>query len=237
MTTQKNMLQIVQDACTDVGQPRPAVVVSSTDETPRRMLRLLNKAGTQLMREFEWSRLKVQETFNAVAAEEQIEPSSTEFARLSPNSTIWHVNTQRQVIGPVSMEKWNQLHIFPTSTAQFYWAMIGRRFSIYPVPTTSDQFTYSYVFQKWAANAAGTVFNLEFTADDDIHFLDDEMLTQELVWRWKQAIGIDYAEDMATANRYKELLYAGMRNKDVVNLSDPWQGKIPDGYWPGTISA
>lgn len=237
MTTQKNMLQIVQDACTDVGQPRPTVVASSTDETPRRMLRLLNKAGTQLMREFEWPRLRVVETFTAVAQEEQTEPSTTEFARLAPQSTIWHVNTQRQVIGPVSLEKWNQLHVFPVSTAQFYWTIIGLRFSIYPVPTTSDQFTFAYVFQKWTSNAAGTVFGLEFTADDDTHLLDDELLTLELVWRWKQAIGIDYGEDMATCNRYKELLYAGLRNKDVVNLSDPWQGKLPEGYWPGTISA
>lgn len=237
MTTQKNMLQIIQDACTDVGQPRPAIVASATEETPRRMLRLLNKAGTQLMREFEWPRLRETEVFTAVAAEEQAEPSTTEFARLAPNSTLWHVNSQKRVIGPVSMEEWNQLHIFPTSTAQFYWIMDGRRFSIFPAPTTSDQFRYAYIWQKWAANAAGTVFNLQFTADDDIHLLDDEMLTLELVWRWKQAIGIDYAEDMASANRYKEVLYAGMRNKSIVNLSDPWQGKLPEGYWPGTISA
>lgn len=237
MTAEKNMLQIIQDACTDVGQPRPSVVASATDETPRRMLRLLNKAGTQLMREFEWPTLRETETFTATAAEAQTEPSITDFARLSPQSTIWHVGTQRQVIGPVSMEKWNQLHIFPTSTAQFYWTMLAGRFNIYPAPTVSDQFRYSYVYQKWAKTPDSVTYKLEFDADDDKHDLDDEMLTLELVWRWKQAIGIDYAEDMASCNRYKEVLYAGLRNKDVVNLSDPWQGKLPEGYWPGTITA
>ena len=201
------------------------------------MLRILNKAGTQLMREFEWPKLRTVETFNATAAEEQITPSSTSFARLSPQSTIWHVDTQRQVIGPVSMEKWNQLHIFPISTAQFYWTMIGDRFNIYPIPAVSDQFRYSFVYQKWASNAAETTSTLEFLADDDQHYLDDELLTLELVWRWKHAIGIDYAEDMASSSRYKEMLYAGMRNADTLNLSDPWQGKLPEGYWPGYITA
>jgi len=40
-----------------------------------------------------------------------------------------------------------------------------------------------------------------FTSDDDGTFLDEELLILDIKWRFLAAKGLDYAEDMATAER------------------------------------
>lgn len=43
----------------------------------------------------------------------------------------------------------------------------------------------------------GTVGASAWSADTDTSFLDEEIITQGIIWRWKQVKGLDYAEDFA----------------------------------------
>ena len=230
----RTLLQIVQDACRDVGQPRPSVVASATEATSGRMLRLLNKAGQQLIKDHDWSILMNVRSFTPLAAETQVEPPS-DYDRITSQSGLWDVNNKRPVVGPIAMEKWLRLTIDNVASIDKYWRLIGSVIHILPAPTATDSFRYSYQSKNWVANASGMP-KPNFTADDDYPLIHDELLTLELVWRWKQEIGIDYAEDLANSARLKEVIIAADRGPSILSLSQPNGGSLPENFWPGVIT-
>lgn len=231
----RTLLQIVQDACKDVGQPRPSGVASATTETPGRMLRLLNKAGRQLIKDHDWNILMDVESFTAVATQAQTHPHPpSDFDRFTSQTSLWDVTLKRPVVGPLPLEKWLRVIVDNTNGMDKFWTMIGGQINITPTPTTSDDFTYAYQSKNWVADSADTP-KASFTADDDYPRIDDELLVLELVWRWKASIGIDYAEDLATSSRYKETVIAADRGPRLINLATP-QNDLPNNMWPRTIS-
>jgi len=230
----RTLLQIVKDACSDVGQPRPSVVASSTLETPIRMLRLLNKSGRTLINEIAFNELMTVRTFTAVAAQLQVEPPS-DYQRLTPKAALWDVSLKRPAVGPISADNWLNLITNTTTGGDKYWALIGGKFNIYPAPSVTNEFSYSYQSKNWVLSSAAAPKD-EFTIDDDTPVIDDELLVLELIWRWKAAIGIDYAEAMQDATRRKEIILANNRATITTQLSDPFHGSLPDTYWPGVIT-
>lgn len=231
----KTLLQLVQDACRDVGQPRPSVISSATEETPLRMLRLLNEAGQQLIKDHDWNALSSVVTFTATAAQVQANQPASDFDRFTSESNLWDKGNKRPVIGPLPMAKWLRLVVDAQQNIDKYWALIGGQLNILPEPSASDQFVYAYQSKNWVLNSSGTGKDA-FTADDDTARLPDELLIAELSWRWKQAIGIDYAEDLANAARLKEMMIAADRGPRILSLSAPFRSGLPDGFWPGSIT-
>jgi hypothetical protein len=133
------------------------------------------------------------------------------------------------------MNKWLRLVVDSTAGIDHYWTLIGGKINILPVPATTDEFVYSYQSNKWVLNGSSEP-KTSFTADDDTPRIPDELLRLELVWRWKQTVGIDYSEDMATCNRMKETMIAADRGPRILELSTPFRGGVPEGFWPGTIT-
>lgn len=229
------LLQIVQDACRDVGQPVPGIVSSATDETPKRMLRLLNKAGQQLLKDHDWSALTDVETFTPTATQAQSAHPPSDYDRFTSQSAMWDAGNKRPMVGPLSMDKWLRVVVDNQQQIDKFWALIAGKVNILPVPATTDSFVYAYQSKNWVYASDGTTGKPAFTADDDTPRLPSELLILELVWRWKQSIGLDYGEDMATCNRLKETMIAADRGNRVLNLSAPTQDAIPDNLWIGTI--
>jgi hypothetical protein len=232
----KTLLQIVQDACRDVGQPRPSIVVSATTETPGRMLRLLNEAGKQLLEDHDWNALMDVETFTPTATQVQASHPPSDFHKFTGQTQLWDITNRRPLVGPLAPSKWLRLVVDAQQNIDHYWAMIGGKINVLPVPAVTDSFVYSYQTRNWVFASDGTTGKAEFTADDDTPRLPDELLIRELVWRWLQSIGVDYGEAMATCNRYKETVIAADRGPRILSLSEPFRNGLPDGFWPGTIT-
>lgn len=232
----KTLLEIVQDACKDVGQPRPSLVVSATTETPLRMLRLLNKAGQQLIKDHDWNALTDVETFTPTATQVQSSHPPSDYDRMTSQTEMWDINNQRRLVGPLGIPKWLRLVVDAQQSIDKYWTLIGGKINILPVPATTDSFVYSYQSKNWVYASDGSTGKSEFTADDDTPRISDELLTLELIWRWKQSIGIDYGEDMSTCNRMKEMMIAADRGPRTISTSQPFRDGVPDGFWPGVIT-
>ena len=108
--------------------------------------------------------------------------------------------------------------------------------NILPVPATTDSFVYSYQSKEWVYASDGVTSKTEFTLDDDTPRLPDELMTLELIWRWKQSIGIDYGEDMSSCNRMKEMVIAADKGPRILSLSQPFRDGLPEGFWPGVVT-
>ena len=72
----------------------------------------------------------------------------------------------------------------------------------------------------------------EFTADDDSSYLSEELIIQGLRWRWKQAKGLPYAEDMETYERNVSKAIGEDGGASALSIAGidafPWRPNVPE---------
>lgn len=233
-----SLLTIVQNACDQIqGVTRPSSVAGSLDGGIQQLQRLLNKAGKKLAKRHDWSTLKKTRTFTGIAAQAQTGEPPTGFKKFVAEGRLYNVNTDRPLVGAMSADKFTALTLLDLGGVDFYWTMIDGVINITPTPTTSNSFKYTYISKNWVRPAGAsddTTDKASFDADGDTSLIDEELLTLELVWRWKHAKGFEYAEDMRDAEDEIATAIAQDRAPHVVETARVWDD-LPTNIWPYTI--
>jgi hypothetical protein len=233
-----SLVTALTNACDEIGIPAPSTFVSRSDDTSIIMLRLANKAATVIAKSHDWSALSSVRTFNAVASQVQVEPPSN-YDRITSQTDIWNVSTRRQLYGVTDLNQWMNLQINTISGAEKYWMRIGGKFNFYPIPSVTEQFTYSYQKKNFARPFAAvddTTDKNSFTLDTDLFLLDDELLTLSLIWRWKQAKELEYSEDKMIYDMELESRIASDRGPRMVSTSNVFRGDDIERNWNGVIT-
>lgn len=235
-----SLLSIVQDACLTIGLPKPAQVIGNTNLQVQTLLALANKAGRDLAKAHEWQAITRRVTFAGVAANAQAGQPPADFDRFPPTQRIWDDNRDLWLMGPLSTDEWDGILVQPQTAYPSFWIMLGSVLNIAPAPAVSDSFVYSYVSKSWirpsGAPTDGSGDVARWAADTDTSLIDEGLIEYSLIWRWKQAKGLDYAEDMATFEREKEKAIARDRGPKSVKTTTMWRGDPPGSYWPGTVT-
>lgn len=218
------VLSVIQDACDRLSLTRPSMVVTSADLQVRQLFGLLKEGAEALSKyggqdgDMGWQALTVEQTFITVAQAEQTNsPVPADFRRFIPNS-FFNRTTNRPISGPLTPQQWQQKQARP-SISQVYLAFRQRQgdFLISPTPTAGETIAYEYVSKYWAVSSAGQA-KATFTSDDDTSYLDEELLILDLKWRFKEAKGLDYGEDMATFERAKLAAFGSDGGATALNI-------------------
>lgn len=236
-----SVLTIVQNACDRLSLARPSMVVTSTDLQVRQLFGLLNEGAGAMAKRGEpgWQSLTAEWTFVTVADPVQTNtPIPPDFLKFIPNSGF-NRTTNRPITGPLTSQQWQQLQARP-ALATYYLVFRERQGSFLMGPETppaGETIAYEYVSSYWAKSSAG-VAKAQFTSDDDTSYLDEELLTLDLKWRWKAAKGLDYGEDMITAEREIMKALGSDGGSTALNIGGPGsidlmeRLNIPEGNWP-----
>lgn len=192
------LLSIVKDAADAIGLPRPTAVYSSTDQQVRTLLALSNRGGKALLDRYPWSVAIREATFTSLAAELQgvVTTIAPGFKSLL-NETIWNRSATRPAGGPVSPGQWQAYKAENIAGPWDRYRIQAGSLYIIPAPAAGQTFAFEYVSSYWCASSGGTG-QAAWAADTDTGLLDEELLTLDLIWRFKQAKGLDYGEDFRT---------------------------------------
>lgn len=234
------ILEIVQNVCPVIGLPVPNAAVGSNNAQVRTLVGLAQVGGRALARGHPWQILTRRRSFTGIAATSQLGEPPSDYHRFAPLQRIWSDNQRTWLIGPATPNEWDGILIRPQVAMPGYWCMLQGTINITPAPAVTDSFTYSYISRNWirpdgaAADFTGDIE--KWTADTDSSLLDESLHELDLVWRWKSAKGLDYAEDMATFEREKEKAIARDRGPKEITTTDPYSDGPPEGWWPGTIT-
>lgn len=233
------LLSIAADAATRMGLETLTAVVSATSETAQRLYRLSNESNIALSRRHNWTVLTFEKTFTTVAAETQTDtPIPADFDRFV-NETMFNRTAKRPLVGPLNAKEWQYQKSLTTSVATDAFRVRGGSFLMVPNPTAGQTVAYEYVSKYRVAVAATptTGTKTAFTLDDDVALLDEEMITQDVMWRYRASVGLNYAEQFRSA----ELMIAdrisrdgGRRTLDVARsraVRWPMAPTIPEGNW------
>lgn len=227
------LLTVIRKTARRIGITAPNAVVSSADAQVQQLFELANEEGVSLAKRASWQALQEEWTFLTVAGEVQSNvPIPADLQRFLPD-TFFNRTTQRRIDGPITPQVWQAIKARPVF-GRVYLAFREREgnFLVTPEPPAGETIAYEYVSKNWVMSSAGQG-KAEYTSDDDASYLDEELIIQGLRWRWKQAKGLPYAEDMETYERNVQKAIGEDGGAASLSVSGEatfsWRPNIPEG--------
>lgn len=214
-----SVLQIVQTACRRIGILAPNAAVTSSDQQIIQLVALCEEEGQEQADRYAWEALQVEATFTTVAAQVQTTIAAiTSGFNYIVNDTIWNRTLRRPVYGPSTEQDWQQKKALQLNGPFNSFRIIAGAINFYPNPSGGQTCAFEYISRNWISTSVGGTSSI-WTNDADTPKLDDALMVQGLIWRWKQAKGLDYAEDFAKYE--KRFADASTRNgsKPTLNMN------------------
>jgi len=230
----------LQELATSISRRLPlsktvSSVVGSSDPLVQQLLEIMQELGDDLMEGHEWSRL-----INTWSFDVDSDPHTATFPdgyhRYLNEADFWRSGSDvTPMTGPVKSSDWHYIEQTP-GTYPGYWRPYSTGVQVTGVPT-DESCDIEYIANTWVLDADDVTVKPEFTADSDTIIFDNNMFKVGVRWMWKQSKGLDYAEDMATFERRKEILIAADRAARPLLT----RRRIRDSYearqfsWPGQV--
>lgn len=194
-------LQIIQTACRRIGILAPNAAVGSTDPQIIQLLAISEEEGQEQAERYQWQALQAEATFTTVAAQIQttVVAVTTGFNYIV-NDTIWNRTLRRPVYGPKSQQDWQQDKALQLNGPFNAFRILNGVINFYPNPVAGQSCYFEYISDNWITTSVSGVSTI-WTNDADTPKIDDQLVVLGTIWRWKQAKGLDYAEDFAKYER------------------------------------
>ena len=187
-------IQVIRQASVELGLPVPLEAAATREQQPAQMLGLLNAAGNELCRMFEWQFLRKTARILLVAGQKEY-ALPPDFSKLL-NQTLWEESNVFNVIGPVSNRAWAYLTNSVTLAPEYCFVIKDRKFQFMPVPGADGSGTgninYDYISEGWVQDGNDpNVFKSFITADADVLQFDFWLLVKFLKLKTWEAKGLD----------------------------------------------
>lgn len=231
-----SLLTIVQAATDELSLPRPTVVVGNTsDQNVKTLLALANREGKALAKRYNWSDLVTEATHTTLAQENQgVMTTIAPGFRFIINQTIWNRSYQRSIPGSLSPQQWQAEKSSEINGPYQEYRIRGGDLLLIPAPAAGQTVAFEYQSKNWCQNAAGSTTYSAWNADDDTGILDEDLMTLGLVWRFKRAKGLDYAEEFSEYERQVNDSMARDGGKPVLDAGAEGFSRsiyVPEGSW------
>lgn len=236
-------LQIIQDACAQLGLPVPIAAASNgADVTARQMLALLNYSGRRLIKPtdtYRWTMLLKTWTLatTPLATTYPLPDDWDSFEDL----TGWNFSSRLPMLGPATDPQWMTLKArnLGSSTISVIYRSRGGKFEIYNTFPTPQDLRIDYSSRAWVQSGADPlVFRDYVAADDDLVLFDSDLMVAALKLRFVTQKGFDNTSSMSDYQMALEAAICADTDAPVLtlNLTDTYplistQFNVPDtGY-------
>ena len=192
--------QICEQALLRVGFAAPTTFATSTDTTARQIWALLQQVDREIKAARNWQQFRKEYTFTTTATEEQLDfGDAADFPdqdfKSFVNDSMFNRTQQYPLVGPLTPTQWQSRKATVLGDVHYLYTVRGNKLLFMPVPPAGETVAFEYISSLFWENEAGTA-KIRPTLDTDVPVLDDELYKLAIVWNWKKAKGLDYAEDM-----------------------------------------
>jgi len=187
-------IQCIRQASAELGLPVPLEAAASRDQQAQQMLALLNAAGNELCRMFEWQFLRRSASITLIANQSGY-PLPPDFVKLM-NDSLWEKSNIYQVIGPVSVRQWAYLTNSVTIAPDYCFIIKDRQFQFTPAPGADGMGTgdisYEFMSNGWVQDALNPTRYISIIENDaDMLQFDFWLLVKFLKLKTWEAKGLD----------------------------------------------
>ncbi len=229
-----SVLTCVQAACRRLGLNVPNAVVTSSDPQIIQMMAIMNEEGEELTERYPWQVLQTEATFTTVATESQGAISTlAPGLKYVTNDTMWNRSQTRPVYGSLNPQGWQAKKASNVTGPYGEYRIRGDTLRFIPAPAAGLTVAFEYLSKNWVSTSVGGTA-AAWTNDADTSFLDEQIMTMGLLWRFKQIKGFDYEEDFRKYERRVTNAMARDGTKQVLDAGGPHHGIgliVPEGSW------
>lgn len=205
--------EILDNVLLESGMATETVYAANGSDDVKRLLSLANRSAATLG-VFDWQALRKIYTFTLTTAEEYELP--TDYRALMPDTAFGD-----SYVNPIDMRTnptyWAYLKAGSGSNgARFRFRLLGDVISVHN-PQAGETVRFEYLSN--APIDPGP--KQRFTADTDTWLLDDDMLTMDLIWRYKRLIGLpDWQDDRAEFRNYYRTIKGQQAGAKTISAND-----------------
>jgi hypothetical protein len=198
------ILSAIQNVSMFISLSRPDTVFSSTEREHLELQALANNSASHIAKDYEWQALKVLATLTG-------DGTTTEFVlpddydRMLKESALWSNRMQSSLTHVTSTDRWLELDIRQFGFVTGAWTMLADRINIKPPPANGEAIKFYYMSRKWAKDEAG-IPKTAFLTDNDSFRLSERLLELCMIWQWKAAKKLPYAQEKDDYEDAKEKL-------------------------------
>ena len=200
---QGTAIQVIRQAAAELGLRPPVSAVASREVQSVQMLALLNAAGNDLCRMFEWQFLRRTGTIPMTVGVSDY-PLPADFSKLI-NDTLWQKSNVTSVMGPVGARAWAYLKNSLVLAPEYCFIIKDNQFQFSPPPSEEDggEITYEYISNGWAQDATiPTTRRPLIMSDLDVVLFDFWLAVKALKLKLWHAKGLDTTALLGDFNRY-----------------------------------
>ncbi|MEM9523123.1 MAG: hypothetical protein AAF982_03880 [Pseudomonadota bacterium] len=192
----RTLLEIIQDAAPRIGLSEPGLLFASTNATEIEMRKVANEVAERLIRAHDWSLLRTLRTTAGDGTTTAFDLPA-DYLRMPKDTQVWSTRWQRPLLAGTA-EDILRLDIREYDLIVGIWAIYGGQMHVRPALALGESARFHYTSLNGIAPSSGAD-KARFTADDDMFRLGDRLFELQFIWEWRRMKGLDYAEDMATA--------------------------------------
>lgn len=196
------VLTAIQAASTKIALDKPTVVYSSTDREHIELQELANECASYIAKDYEWQALKVLATITGDGSDDDF-ALPDDYDRMLKKTQLWSDRLQTPLTHITDTDHWLELDIRQFQTVIGVWTLFANEINIKPAPALSEVIKYYYMTTKWAKDAGGS-FKTAFDADSDVFRLSEDLLKLCIIWKWKAAKKLPYAQELNDYEDAKE---------------------------------
>lgn len=194
-----SLLTICQDVADEVGIAVPTTITGSSGADEAKLLRLANKTGSIIMRDYAWQDLCKEFVGTAVAGMAQTDLLPSDYDRIVPD-TFWDRSGAKLITGPITPVQWQSLQASDKTLYERKYIYRGGTISIYPAMAGSETLAFEYVSKNWCESSGGTAQS-KFLLDSDVGIINEELLTLGLTYQFLENDGLPFG---VAAKQYQE---------------------------------
>ena len=228
LTTTATAGDIINRAAAECGFAPVTDPIASADAKFQQMRYLLNTAGEELCIGHPW------EQFVTSAVIDENTPRDdagfelpADYYYLIPQ-TGWDTDKRLPIGGPLTAQEWTYVigRDLATSTLFTSFRLFNGRFNLYPTPslTAPFTFTYEYIKKNWVVEEDGTTEKDEVTASTDVVQFDKTLITRYLKLKYLEAANFDTAKPQADFNQVFSFLTGKDKSAPVLDAGSGGYG-------------
>ena len=229
-----SLLTIVQKAAIRCGITSPTSAISNTDPMVQQLIALAQDEGDESSVNYDWRNLKIPCQFTGDGTSTLFGLPS-DFDRWPTQASMYSSSYPLiPLLGPISDEELIAMQARPVFPVRPFWNMLGGSLQVWPALQSGELVNAQYRSNAWILDVDGITRKAAWAADTDTPLIRERIIVAGVIWRWKKAKGLDYAEEMKTWGQILEAESAHDRGNRTIGLSNAWN-RFPDNSWPGVI--
>ena len=194
--------EILDSVMLESGMDTETAYAAADEGAVRRLVNLANRS-VELLSRYQWQALRKTHTFTLTTATTYQLPA--DFRSFVPDtmytdSHLWAVDF------PTNAGEWAYLQASAGGSGiRTQLRLLGNQIQIYQ-PNSGETIRVEYV-SKYPVQAADESYKQRFTADDDTSILDDDLVTRDIIWRYKKLMAVpDWQADLMEFRAYERVL-------------------------------